>query len=338
MHPAYELRGTVSKKLQNKRILLALTGSIAAVNSVHLSRELIRHGAEVIPIMTPQATKIIHPHALEFATGHPPITTLTGQTEHVTYCGLVQDPVDLLLISPCTANTLSKIAHGIDDTPVTTFAATAIGSHIPIVLVPAMHLAMYQHPEVQQNLHRCKELDIHIINPNITEQKAKMPTTSQIITEILRILGPHDLTHENILIIGGSTAEPLDAVRVLTTRSSGKTTIALAMTAYQRNAHVTLWYGLSTKIPPSHIETTKYQTFNELNTLIQKTDLTPYTTIIICAAIADYTPQKQSGKIPSVQSNLTLTLTPTPKLLKKIRKKNPKTKLIAFKLEPTTKT
>jgi phosphopantothenoylcysteine decarboxylase/phosphopantothenate--cysteine ligase len=337
MHPANELRGTISNQLQNKRILLALTGSIAAVNAVHLARDLICHGADVIPIMTPQATKIIHPDALEFATGHTPITKLTGQTEHVTYCGLVQDPIDLLLISPCTANTLSKIAHGIDDTPVTTFATTAIGSHIPIVLVPAMHLSMYQHPKIQQNLQQCKELNIHIISPNITENKAKMPTTLQINPEILRILGPSDLTHEKILIIGGSTAQYLDTVRILTTPSSGKTAIALATNAHQRNAHVTLWYGSSTNTPPPHLHTLKFQTFNELDNLIQKTDLSRYTTIIVCAAIADYTPQKYPGKIPSGQSNLTITLKPTPKLLKKIHKKTPKTKLIAFKLEPNAK-
>ena len=104
MHPAQELRGKTSKKLHKKRIILAITGSIAAVKTIQLARELIRHGAEVIPVMTPYATRIIHPDAIEFATGHKPITTLTGQTEHVTYCGLVHNPVDLLLITPCTAN------------------------------------------------------------------------------------------------------------------------------------------------------------------------------------------------------------------------------------------
>ena len=123
MHPADEIRGSKSKKLSKKRIILGVTGSIASVETIKLSRELIRHGADVIPVMSPSATKIIHPDAIWFATGNKPIIELTGATEHVSYCGLVKNPADLLLISPCTANTISKIAHGIDDTSITTFAS-----------------------------------------------------------------------------------------------------------------------------------------------------------------------------------------------------------------------
>ena len=122
MHPAQELQGTSSTKLKNKRIILAITGSIAAVNTIQLARELIRHGADVIPVMTHYATKIIHPDAIEFSTGHKPITTLSGQTEHVTYCGLVKQPADLLLITPCTANTISSSKL---PAPASTFRATS---------------------------------------------------------------------------------------------------------------------------------------------------------------------------------------------------------------------
>ena len=140
MHPADEIRGSKSNKLAKKKIVLGVTGSIAAVETVKLARELIRNGAEVFPVMTKSATKIIHPDALWFATGNKPIVELSGATEHVSFCGRVKYPADLLLISPCTANTISKIAHGIDDTTVTTFASTAIGSSVPIMIVPAMHL------------------------------------------------------------------------------------------------------------------------------------------------------------------------------------------------------
>ncbi len=98
MHPAEELRGKKTNKLLHKRIVLGITGSIAAVECVKLARDLIRHGATVYPVMTPSATRIIHPDAIEFATGHKPVIQLSGQTEHVSWCGLVQDPVDLLLI------------------------------------------------------------------------------------------------------------------------------------------------------------------------------------------------------------------------------------------------
>src|SRR4030042_4174163 len=149
MHPAEELRGKKNNKLLHKHIVLGITGSIAAVECVKLARELIRHGADVYPIMTHDATKIIHPYALEFATGNKPIVEITGKTEHVSFCGQIQQPADMLLISPCTANTISKIAHGIDDTVVTTFATTAIGSGLPVLIVPAMHLSMYNHKIIQ---------------------------------------------------------------------------------------------------------------------------------------------------------------------------------------------
>lgn len=160
MHPADEIRGVKSKRLAKKRIVLGITGSIAAVESVKLSREFIRHGAEIFPVMTHSATKIIHPDSLEFATGNKPIIELTGKTEHVSFCGRVKEPADLFIISPCTANTISKIAHGIDDTAVTTFATTAIGSDIPMLIVPAMHLSMYDHKIVQKNVLKCKEVGV----------------------------------------------------------------------------------------------------------------------------------------------------------------------------------
>ena len=165
-----------------------------------------------------------------------------------------------------------------------------------------------------------------------------MPTTHQIVTDILRTLGPQDLTQHNILIIGGTTAEPIDNIRTLTTRSSGITTNTLATNAHERNAQVTLWYGNSTQPPPEHINTTRFTTYDQLSELIHKTDLSQYTTIIVCAAIADYKPHQYNGKIPSGQKSLTITLSPTPKLLQTIKTKAPKTKLIGYKLEPTIKT
>ena len=116
--------------------------------------------------MTPAAQKIIHPDALWFATGKKPILELTGETEHVFFCGKVTDPADLLLISPCTANTLSKMAHGIDDTAVTTFATTAIGAQHPVLVVPAMHQSMYDHPMIQRNITDLNKLDhVSILEP-----------------------------------------------------------------------------------------------------------------------------------------------------------------------------
>src|SRR4030042_1119662 len=122
MHPADHLRGTKSEKLKGRKIVLGVTGSIAAVECVKLCRELIRHGADVNVVMSKDAQGIVHPWALEFASGRPVTTGVDGRVQHVSQCGDVPDQADLLLIAPATANTISKMACGIEDTPVTTFA------------------------------------------------------------------------------------------------------------------------------------------------------------------------------------------------------------------------
>jgi len=336
MHPADDLRGIKSEKLSKKRIVLGVTGSIAAVETVKLSRELIRHGADVYPVMTKAATKIIHPDALEFATSHTPIIELSGQTEHVFFCGLVKDPVDLLLICPCTANTLSKIAHGIDDTAVTTFATTALGSKIPIIIVPAMHLSMYKHNVVRKNIEKCKEMNITFLDPNVFGNKAKMPSIDEIVAKVIRKIGKQDLVKKNILIIGGGTAEPVDDIRILTNRSSGKTGVSLANNAFERGAHVELWYGNAKEIVPYHISVKNYETVKDLLKLLKNNKKT-FDVIIVCAAIADYLPKRKKGKIPSGKNKLDIELSPAPKIIQKIRKGAPKSKIIAFKVEENKK-
>lgn len=333
MHPAEEIRGSKSTLLQEKRIVLGVTGSIAAVESVRLARELIRHGAEVIPLMTSAATKIIHPDCLEFATGHKPILELTGKLEHVTFCGKVKEPADLLLISPCTANTISKIAHGIDDTPVTTFATTAIGAKIPILLVPAMHLSMYDHSIIQENILHCKKNGISFVDPVVEGNKAKIATVEMITAMVIRTIGKNDLTERNILIIGGSTAEPVDDVRVITNRSSGKTAVALAKTAFHRGGNVTLWYGESKEHVPPYISTTRFTSIHDVIKLTRETDMSSFDIILVCAALPDYLPEKTPGKITSQQKNLKILLNPAPRVLPQLRNLSPNAQLIGFKVE-----
>ncbi len=333
MHPAEELRGKKSKKLFGKRIVLGVTGSIAAVESVKLARELIRHGAEVFPVMTPSATRILHPDALEFATGHAPVLALTGKTEHVAWCGLVQNPVDLLLISPCTANTASKIARGIDDTPVTTCATTAIGSGVPVLLVPAMHLSMYDHKILQKNIAVLRDHGVMVLDPNIQGSKAKLPDVDEIVANVIRLVGKRDLLDKKVLIIGGATAEPVDDIRVITNRSSGKTAVALALNAFERGADVDLWYGNASESVPSYIPITRFKTVADISHLIQKIKTQKYDGIVVCAAIANYIPKKQKGKIRSGKDTLFLMFTQAPIILEALRSKAPSARLIAFKTE-----
>ncbi len=333
MHPVDDIRGSKSQLLKEKVIVLAVTGSIAAVETIKLARELIRHGAEIIPVMSPAATKIIHPDSLWFATGKKPIVELSGATEHVSYCGKVKEPADMLLICPCTANTISKIAHGIDDTSVTTFATTAIGSKIPVLIVPAMHLSMYDHKIIQKNIKKFKKIDINFIEPFIEKNKAKMADIDEIVANVIRIIGKKDLTSKKILIIGGPTSEKIDDVRVITNRSSGKTAVSLAKNAFYRGADVELWYGAGSEPVPDYIKKTDFESVNDLLKLVEEKNLKIYDLIIVCAAISDYIPIKQKGKISSDKEKLIVELKQAPKIISLLRKKSPKSKIIGFKVE-----
>jgi len=160
-------------------VVLGVCGSVAAIEAPKLARELIRRGISVKCVMSNSATGIIHPNVMEWATGQEVITEITGGVEHVRLCG-VDGEASLLLICPATANTISKIASGIDDTPVTTFATTALGSGIPIIIVPAMHSSMYKNPFVVENLKKLKKNKIKIIEPRFEENKAKLADVKKI--------------------------------------------------------------------------------------------------------------------------------------------------------------
>ncbi|SNQ59893.1 bifunctional phosphopantothenoylcysteine decarboxylase/phosphopantothenate--cysteine ligase CoaBC [Candidatus Methanoperedens nitratireducens] len=318
-----------SSSLDGKTIVLGITGSIAAVRCVELARELMRHGASVHAVMTKEAQKIIHPEAMRYATGNPVITEITGGVEHVEFCGM-GGKAHLLLVAPCTANTIGKIAHGIDDTPVTTFATTAFGSDIPIMIVPAMHESMYNHPIVIENTGKLTELGVEFVNPAVEEGAAKIAGKEEILLRAERTLGGKKLAGKRILITGGATAEAIDPIRLLTNRASGKTGIELAFEAFRRGADVTLVHrgciGIQ-GICESTIESAKDMAKIVLEELSKGYDI-----LISAAAISDFTVTPATEKIKSGKV-VTLTLRPAPKLIRQARQKYPQLKIIGFKAE-----
>ncbi len=187
------------RTLEGRTIVLAVTGSIAAVETVRLAHALRRKGAAVQGVMSPSAQQIIHPDALEHATGRPVITRCSGLVEHVTYCG-DGGTADLLLVAPCTANTIGKIATGIDDTPVTTFATAGIGSGLPVVVVPAMHGSMYRHPAVRENLGRLRGWGVTVVDPRMEEGRAKVAGIEEIVLSCERCLMGNPLTTSGSLL------------------------------------------------------------------------------------------------------------------------------------------
>jgi phosphopantothenoylcysteine decarboxylase/phosphopantothenate--cysteine ligase len=323
-----DITGSVSDTLSKKTIVIGVTGSIAAVRVVDLIRDLMRRGAEVHAVATSASQQILHPYALQYATGHDVITEITGQVEHVQFCG-VGGKADLLLIAPATANTIGKMACGIDDTPVTTFATTALGSGKPVAVVPAMHEAMYRHPAVLRNLETLQSMGVTLIDPRLEEGKAKIADNLTVVREVERLLGPADLTGRRIVITSGSNAETIDPIRILTNRASGKTGIALALEARRRGAEVTLVHRFIQEIPV-------HQVYAESAMQMRDAVLAEVgkgcDALISAAAVADYTLDPQAEKIKSGQE-LVLRLMPTQKIIKTVREAYPHLKIVGFKAE-----
>ncbi|MGA2912043.1 MAG: bifunctional phosphopantothenoylcysteine decarboxylase/phosphopantothenate--cysteine ligase CoaBC [Methanoregula sp.] len=327
---------TMMQTLAGKQIVIGVTGSIAAVEVVKLIRSLRRHGALVQPVMSQAASGIIHPDSLTYASGRETITRLSGRVEHITYCG-DEGSADLLLIAPCTANTISKIACGIDDTPVTTFATTAIGSRKPVILVPAMHHSMYRHPAVIENLAKLKKWGVEIVDPRLDEGKAKIADSEEIILHCERAVTGKTFSGRKVLITSGPCQEPVDDIRILTTRSSGQMGRALALQAFRLGADVTVVHRNTFPCVNNVFAETADDMRRAVHRYFSEEGADIY---ISAAAISDFAPKRVKGKIPS-GSQINLVLEPLPKLLAEVMQKyNPLT--IAFKLgnssEKTAKT
>ncbi len=316
MHPADHLRGSKSEKLNGRKIVLGVTGSIAAVETVKLCRELIRNGADVHVVMSRDAQTIVHPWALQFASGREVITAIDGNVQHVSLCGDVPDRADLLLIAPATANTISKMACGIDDTSVTTMATTAMGTGIPVIVVPAMHYSMMEHKIVLENIKKLERIGVTFLEPKIQESKAKMPSIDYIVSSVIAAIGKRDLVGRKVLVIAGATEEPIDDIRVVTSRSSGETGIELARAAQERGASVELWMGRAEADLPEHITTRRYRSFKDLSRMIQGRR---FDIVMFPAAVSDYSPRKVQGKIPSDSAKVSLELRRNPKLIDRLK-------------------
>lgn len=316
MHPSEGIRGTASSLLNGKIIVLGITGSIAAVESFELARALMRHGARVIPVLTQEARKIVTPESMAFATGEEVITELDGRVQHVSLMGDVQGRADLLLIAPATANTISKIACGIDDTTVTTMATVAMGSGVPLLIAPAMHGAMFSNPMVAENMDRLSAWGVEFVGPRIEGKKAKIATVEEIVHATLRKLSERRMKGRRVLIIGGSSAERMDDMRIITNRGTGETAVELAIAAYHQGADVELWMGRCCVPLPSFLPIKRFETLGDLADIVPTIE---HDMVIVPAALSDFTMDTEPGKIPSSGPDLDLRLRAAPKMLPLIR-------------------
>ena len=315
--------------LDGLNIALGVTGSIAAVKTVELAHELRRQGASVRAVMSPSASGIIHPWAVEFATEHDVISEITGRVEHVDLCGR-EGWADVFLIAPATANTVGKIAGAIDDTPVTTTATTALGAGVPVVIAPAMHEPMYDHPGVLEAIARVESWGVDFVDPRIEEGKAKIATEGAIVTALARATTDQTLAGRHVIITSGATSEAIDPIRVLTSRASGTTGRGVARACYVRGADVTLVHDGPAV---DYADTVTVESAAEMLTAVEAR-AADADALISAAAISDYTVQTSESKLRSGEPR-TLELEPTPKLLDSVREAHPELTMVGFKAETT---
>ena len=304
-------------------IVLCVTGSIAAIESIKLARELARHGINVKCFMSDGACEIIRPYAMEFATGQDVVTKITGKIEHVKYAN-----ADLILVAPATANVISKFAYKIADNPINTLLITAFGYNTPILMVPSMHNSMYK--AVKENIETLKGEGISFVKPKVEEKKAKFPDINDIVLHVLRETSKGELRGKKVLVSAGSTYEKIDGVRGITNRSSGKMGIEIAKEAFIRGADVTLIKGQMTADVPHIFDVVEVESSAEMHYAVSKL-ATKNDVFVSSAAVSDFKVKNPEAAKISSDTDITIELERTPKILNEVKEINPDIFLVGFK-------
>jgi phosphopantothenoylcysteine decarboxylase/phosphopantothenate--cysteine ligase len=331
------------------RIVLGVSGGIAAYKAAELARALIQNGHEVQAVLTRAAEEFIRPLTFASLTGRKVITdlfssaspdaTLSSSIEHI---GIAQEH-DLLLVAPATAATLARFALGTADDFLSTMYLAFRG---PVVLAPAMNNNMWGHEVVQTNIETLRKRGHTVVDPGEgflacgTFGPGRLAELTVIIEAVERALQPHamdlapsDLDRETILITAGPTQEPLDPVRYLSNRSSGKMGYALAQAAIDRGARTILISGPVSLNPPPGAEVIHVRTAAEMRDAVFA-NLEPATVVIKCAAVADFRPSAESKKkIKKTSARLSLELDPTPDILAELGRRRGDRLLIGFAAE-----
>ncbi len=331
-HPSLDIVDSHGTELSGKRIVLCIAGSVAAYKSIELARLLMRHGADVTCVASTAATKLVQPDYFKWATGNKVITKLTGELEHIRLADYKK--ADLIIVYPATANTLGKLANGIDDTPISTVLTVGFGSKIPILMCLAMHASMYDNAAVKKNISFLKN-KIGFVSPQFIEGKAKAPEPEDVLNHTLKRFGVSPiLQNKKILMTAGPTIEHIDPVRVITNLSSGKTGVLLASELVSAGAKVTMIYGPGDTKPPKGAKVINVKTSKEMFDATKKELRKKFDVVVMTAAVSDYTPAHTSNtKIKSDEKSLTIKLKKAPKIINIVRKLQKDALLIGFKAE-----
>jgi len=331
-HPSLDIVSSDGVELSGKRIVLCVAGSVAAYKAIELARLLMRHGADVTCVTSNAATKLIQPDYFKWATGNEVITKLTGELEHIRLADYNKS--DLVIVYPATANTLGKLANGIDDTPISTVLTVGFGSKIPILMCLAMHDSMYENSAVKKNIQFLKN-KIEFISPQMIEGKAKASEPEDVLEYVLKKFGfSSALQNKKVLMTAGPTIEHIDPVRVITNQSTGKTGVSLASELISAGAKVTLVYGPGEEKPPKGAKIINVLSSKEMLNAVKTELKKKFDIVIMTAAVADYIPINPSkNKIKSSKNEIKISLKKAPKIIDQIKKYQKNVLLVGFKAE-----
>ncbi len=331
-HPSLDIVESYGTELSGKKIVLCIAGSVAAYKSIELARLLMRHGADVTCVVSDAATKLIKPDYFKWATGNEVVSKLTGNLEHIRLADYKQS--DLIIVYPATANTLGKLANGIDDTPVSTVLTVGFGSKIPILMALAMHQSMHENAAVLRNIKFLKQ-KIDFVSPLMIEGKAKAAEPEDILEYVLKKFGiSPKLQNKRILMTAGPTIEYIDPIRIITNHSTGKTGVLLASGLISGGAKVTLIYGPGQEKPPKGAKVIPVKTVMEMFTAVKKEMKKKFDVVILAAAASDYVPTKSNkSKIKSTSKQMIVKLQRAPKIIDQIKKIQKDVFLVGFKAE-----
>ncbi len=324
--------------LKGKEVVLGVTGGIAAYKAAEFVRLLVKEEANVHVVMTRNAQEFITPLTFQTLSGNPVITDLFTLIEDkkIGHIALA-DIAELVVVLPATANIIGKIANGIADDFLSTMV---MASKAPVLFVPSMNVNMWENKALQKNVQRLVELGYHFVEPGEGELachwygKGRLAELSEVMEKIEDLLSPKDLKGEKILITAGPTQEPIDPIRFITNRSSGKMGYALAKVARRRGAEVILVTGpTSLPIPRRDIKVFSVRTAEEMRKAVL-THMEGCSVVIKAAAVSDYRPKEISQKkLKKAEPNYSLELERTRDILEEIGKKKGDRILVGFAAE-----
>lgn len=308
--------------LGGKKIVLGVTGSIAAYKAVDVARQLSRAGAEVDVVMTEEAAWFVAPLSFRTLTGRAVVTGMVDSPELIAP-HVVLAQADAVVIAPATANIIARLAHGIADD---VLCCTVLATTAPVVIAPAMESHMYENPVTQENLSKLKARGFIFVGPSFGELASgeegpgRFADTADIVGAVSRVLGRKgDLAGRKVVVTAGGTQESIDPVRCITNRSSGKMGYALAEAARDRGAEVTLITAPTSLARPAGVEVVDVVTTAEMLRAVKGAVLKA-DALVMAAAVTDYRPRKPSReKIKKGSAGLTLELERTPDILSEVR-------------------